>query len=108
MCGGDCGGERFVYVLRLLRRRLDKCAASIAAADELMSNRLRAAAIAAAPHRICGGNCGGGQVAVYSCGSYCGGGRVEVKISLITAEQTRRVYRNSIVIRDSGGCIYLW
>ena len=31
-----------------------------------------------------------------------GGGRVEVKVSLITAEQTRRVYRNLIVIRDYG------
>ena len=58
-----------VCVLRLLRRHLDECAAAIAAADEWMSNRLRAAAIAAAPRQICGG----GRVEL--CGGACGGER---------------------------------
>ena len=74
-CGGDCGGERFVCVLRLLRRHLNECAAAIAAAYEWMSNWLHAAAIAAAPCRIFGGDCGDGRVEL--CGGDCGGERFE-------------------------------
>ena len=69
LCGGDCGGERFGSVLQLLRRRLDECETAIAAADTWMSNWLRAADIAAAPRRICGGDCGGGRVEL--CGGAC-------------------------------------
>ena len=39
-------------MLQILRRRLDECATAIAAADEWLSNRLRAAAIAAEPRRF--------------------------------------------------------
>ena len=44
-CVGACGGEGLGCVLRIFRRRLDECAAAIAAADEWLCTL--AAAIAA-------------------------------------------------------------
>ena len=54
-------------LLRLLQRRLNECATTLAAADAWASTRLCAAAISEVPRRVCDGNCGSGRVEV------CGG-----------------------------------
>ena len=78
VCGGACGGGRVVVCggafvgerhgcgLQIFRRRLEKFAAAIAAADECLCTR-----------QVCSGDCGGGRVVVYYgafVGECCGCG----------------------------------
>ena len=60
MCGNAFVGERRGCRLRIFRRRLDKCAAAIAAADECLFTR-----------RVSDGDCSGGRVVVYG-GAFVG------------------------------------
>ena len=66
MCSGAFVGERRGFRLRIFQRRLDECAVAIATEDKCLCTC-----------RVCGGNCGGGRVVVYSgpfVGERCGYG----------------------------------
>ena len=72
----------------------------IAASDAWASTRLRAVAILEVPRRVCGGDCGGGQVEL------CGGAFVGKRCGCVLRVFPRRLDKCAAAIVAADECLF--